>query len=95
MSTAVPGKKLKSRSKRSGWIKQTVARAGLPPASNGKRESRKRKAEENTTDIAQPEVAIDNKRCKREDSACDQCECQWTLGYWDPREREGEMDRSE
>ena len=95
MSTAVPGNKLKSRSKVSGELKQTAALAGLPPASNGKRESRKRKAKGNTTNIAQPEAAIDNKRCKSEDSAFDQFGYQWTPGYWGPRERGGEMDHSE
>ena len=95
MSTAVPGRKLKSRSKISEEVKQTAALAGLPPASNGKRQSRKRKAKENTTDIAQPEAAIDSKRFESEDSAFDQFGYQWTPGYWGPRERGGEIDRSE
>ena len=95
MSTVVPGKKLKSRSKVSGEFKQPAALAGLPPASKGKRESRQRKAKENTTDIAQPEAAIDNKRLERKDSVFDQFGSQWTPGYWGPRERGGEMHRSE
>ena len=88
-------KKLKSRSKISGQIKQAAAPAGLPPASNAKRESRKRKAEENTTDIAQPEATIDNRRLEKEDTALDDFEYRWTPGYWGPRERGGEVDRSE
>ncbi|KAK0516646.1 hypothetical protein JMJ35_001249 [Cladonia borealis] len=95
MSTAVPSKKLKSRSKISEEVKQTAALAELPPASNGKRESHKRKAKENTTDIAQPEAAIDSKRFESEDSAFDQFGYQCTPGYWGPRERGGEMDRSQ
>lgn len=46
--------------------------AGLPAASNGKSEARKRKAKEITTDDIHPEVEFDQKRFKREDSAFDQ-----------------------
>ena len=59
-------------SNNSGEAQEETAMAGLPAASNGKSEARKRKAKEITTDDIHPEVEFDQKRFKREDSAFDQ-----------------------
>ena len=86
VSTGLTGKKLKSMSKVSGEVQQEATMAGLPPAGNGKRGSRKRKAEGNITDDIHSEAVIDNKRVKQDDSAFDQFGYQWTPGYYGPRE---------
>ena len=82
VSTGVPHKKLKSRSKGSGEIQQAAVMAGLPAASDGKRESRKRKAKESTPDNVQPDTTFDSKRVKREDSAFGQFRSQRTHVYY-------------
>ena len=84
-SIDVTGKKLKSRRNVSGKGQQQATVAGLPAASNGKRGSHKRKAEEYTTDDIHPEAVIDNKRVKQDDSAFNQFGYQWTPGCYGPR----------
>ena len=82
VSTAVPRKKLESRSTGSGEVQQAAAIAGLPAASDGKHESRKRKAKESTPDNVQSDTTFDSKRVKREDSAFGQFRYQRTHVYY-------------
>ena len=86
VSTSVTGKKLNSMSRVSGEVQQEATIAVPPAAGNGKRGSRKRKAEGNPTNDIHPEATINNKRVKHHDSAFDQFGYQWTPGYYGPRE---------
>ena len=80
----VPHEKPETTSNLSGEVQQAAAIAVLPAASNEKREARKRKATETTTDDNQSEIESEQKRVKRGDSAFDQFGYQWVPGFYGP-----------